>query len=233
MRLFSLLLLTLPLVAGADMTITASEQVSQKISPDVLRGVLRYEERSRSADTIKNELNVIIAAVRRLDPKAEHCRGGGYHLSPRYSYKDQTQVFEGYTGVLSFECTFGAIEPYNALTAAVDKVSGPGIKKTQGALGWVVSDKRREALKEELRGRVIMKAAVQAKQFSALTASECTVSSVTFEQASRPAPIGLRSNAVMAEASAPTESPLPAEEEITAGASVIYSCRELARAKRP
>ena len=224
MRVLSLLWLTLPLMAGADMTITAAEQVSQQVIPDVMQGFLRYQEASGSADTIKKDLNAIIAEVKRRDPKGEQCRGGGYHLTPRYGYKDQKQVFEGYAGSLSFECTFDSIEPYNALTAAIDKVSSPSIKKTQGALNWVVSDKSREAVKEELRGQLILKAFAQAEQFSKLTGNDCKVSAVTFGGVPQPAPITFRANAMMAEASAPTESPLLSEEEVTVEASVVYTC---------
>ena len=224
MRRFSLFLLTLPLLAGADMTITASEQVSQKVRPDVMRGILRYQEESRSSETIKKDLNAIVAEVKRRDPKGERCSGGGYQLSPRYSYKDNKQVFQGYTGTLSFTCAFDAIEPYNALTAAVDKVSAPGVKKTQGALNWVVGDKTREAVREALRGALIEKAFAQAKKFSAVTGNECKASTVTFGGIPQPAPVMLGARAMMAEASVPTESPLAAEEEIAAEAVVVYTC---------
>ena len=224
MRRFSLFLLTLPLLAGADMTITASEQVSQKVRPDVMRGILRYQEESRSSETIKKDLNAIVAEVKRRDPKGERCSGGGYQLSPRYSYKDNKQTFQGYTGTLSFTCAFDAIEPYNVLTAAVDKVSAPGVKKTQGALTWVVGDKTREAVREALRGKLIEKAFAQAKKFSAVTGIGCKVSTVTFGGVPQPAPVMFGARAVMAEDSVPTESPLAAEEEIAAEAVVVYTC---------
>lgn len=229
MRRFSLFLLTLPLLAGADMTITAPEQVSQKVRPDVMRGILRYQEESRSSETIKKDLNTIVAEVKRRDPKGERCSGGGYQLSPRYSYKNNQQTFQGYTGTLAFTCAFEAIEPYNALTAAVDKVSTPGIKKTQGALHWVVSDKTREGVKEELRGRLIEKAFAQAKKFSAVTGNACKVSTVTFGGVPQPAPVMFGARAVMAEDAMPTESPLASEEEITVEAAVVYTCEGQSR----
>jgi len=226
MRLLPFILFTLPLIASADMTITATEQVSQKVRPDIMRGILSYQEESRSSETIKKDLNAIVAEVKRQDPNAKQCRGGGYRLTPRYSYKNQKQQFEGYTGLLSFECSFDNIEPYNKLTAAIDKVSAQAIKKTQGALSWVVSDKTRDAVREELRGQLIEKAYVQAKRYSKLTDSECKVSTVAFGGAPQPAPITYRASAMMAEASAPTESPLVSEEEIPVEATLVYICKE-------
>jgi hypothetical protein len=228
MRLFPLFLLSIPLLAAADMTITADEQVSQAIKPDVLRGSLHYQEVSKSSETIKKDLNAIVAEVKRRDPKGEQCRGGGYYVSPRYSYKDGKQVFEGYTGSLSFTCTFDAIEPYNKLTAAVDKVSAQGIRKTQGALNWVVSEKSRTALQETLRGEVIAKAAGEAKRYASLTGGECSVASVNFGGTSYPEPVLMRSTMAMAEASAPTESPMLSDEEVTVSASVVYKCERAA-----
>ena len=224
MRVVPLLLISLSLLAGDDLTITATEEVSQSVKPDVMRGVLNYREDAVSAEAIKKDLNAIVAEVKRRDPKAEQCRGGGYRLTPRYSYKDQKQAFEGYSGTLSFDCAFGSIGQYDALTAAINKVSAPGVKKTQGALRWVVGDATRQAVEAQLRGSLIAKTYAEAKRFAKATDSACRVSAVTFGGASMPAPVMLRSVAVAAEASAPTESPLLSDEEVTLSATVVYVC---------
>jgi uncharacterized protein YggE len=226
MRLFSLLLLALPLFAGNDMTITATEQVSQQLKPDVLQGYLNFRETSKSADTIKKDLNAIVAEMKRLDPKAERCSGGGYSVSPRYSYKDHKQQFDGYGGSLSFNCEFAGIETYNVFTGSIAKVTAPAVRQTQGALNWVVSEKKRTAAKAAMHDKLILNANAKAAHYAALTRNECRVSSITFGSVVRPAPIALRA---MAENKVDTQSPMQAKSDVTATATVVYTCGERTR----
>ncbi|MDP3466186.1 MAG: SIMPL domain-containing protein, partial [Sulfuricurvum sp.] len=156
----------IPLIASGGMTITTNEQVSAMLKPDVLQGSLSFEEQSKNANTIKEHLNAIIAEVKRSDPKGEYCHGGGYQLSPRYSYKDQKQEFIGYSGSLYFGCEFYTVEHYNTLIAGVDKVSAPSVRKTQGALSWGVSEKSQASVRQGLRLTLLRTAKMQAEAFS-------------------------------------------------------------------
>lgn len=211
--------LLFPLWANASMNITVNEQVSQSLTPDVLQGSLSFEEQSKNSATIKEHLNAIISEFKRFDPHGEFCRGGGYYLSPRYSYKDQKQEFIGYSGTLNFNCEFASIEEYNTLVTKIDKVSVPTLRKTEGALSWGVSEKAQKVLKQTLRLELLRRAQAQAELFSKEMGLECAVVTVNFEDAVQPRPM---MKAMMQ--SAPTESPIQSVEETHLEATLSYSC---------
>jgi len=222
MRKITLIMTLLaPLWAASAMNITTTEQVSQSLNPDVLQGSLSFEEQSKNSNTIKEHLNLIVAAVKGFDPKGEFCQGGSYHLSPRYSYKEQKQEFIGYSGNLNFGCEFKAIEEYNALIAKIDKVSAPSVRKSEGALSWGVSEKTQTTAKQSLRLELLRSAKVQADAFSKETGMECVVESVNFGGAAQPRPFMMK--AMMADSVA-TESPIQRNEISSLDATVSYSC---------
>lgn len=211
-----------PLMMHAGMNITTNEQVSQSLKPDVLQGNLSFEEQSKNAATIKEHLNTIVATVKGFDPGGEFCQGGGYHLSPRYSYKDQKQEFIGYSGNLSFGCEFKTIEEYNALIAKIDKVSAPSVRKSEGALAWGVSEKTQKRVKQSLRVELLRSAKAQADEFSKETGRECFVESVNFGGVTQPHPVMMK--AMMMSDSVATESPIQRDEVSSLDATVSYIC---------
>lgn len=211
-----------PIWVSAAMNIATVEQVSQSLKRDVLQASLSFDEQSKNSNTIKEHLNAIVAEVKRFDPKGELCQGGGYHLSPRYSYKDQKQEFIGYSGNLNFGCEFTTIEQYNTLIAKIDKVSVPGVRKSEGALSWGVSEKTQKAVKQSLRLELLRSAKEQSEIFSKETGMECVVESVNFGGVAQPRPVMMK--VMMMADSAPTESPIQRDEESSLDASVNYIC---------
>jgi hypothetical protein len=214
--------LILPVLASAQMAITAVERVSTNLKPDVLRGSLNFEEQNKNLNTIKEHLNTIVAEVKRLDPKGEICRGGGYNLSPRYSYKDQKQEFIGYGGNLSFGCEFTTIEHYNTLSAAIDKVTAPSVRKSQGGLTWGVSASSEREIQNHLRLELLRKAGAQAALFSKETVMTCEVASVNFSSTSQVRPMMMKAE-MMADSVA-TQSPIQSDFESSLEATVDYNC---------
>lgn len=215
----------LPVLASAQMTIVAVERVATNMTPDVLRGSLSFEEQNKNANTIKEHLNAIIAEVKRLGPKGEVCRGGGYNLSPRYTYKDQKQEFIGYSGHLSLGCEFVTIEQYNTLSAAMDKVTAPSIRKSQGELVWGVSASCERETQNGLRLELLRKAGVQASLFTKETGMTCEIASVNFGGTSQVRPMMMKA-AMMADSVA-TESPIQSDFESSLEATVDYNCSKL------
>jgi len=214
--------LILPVLASAQMTITAVERVATNVKPDVLRGSLNFEEQSKNANTIKEHLNAIVAEVKRADPKGEVCRGGGYNLSPRYNYKDQKQEFIGYSGNLSFGCEFVSIEQYNALSASIDKVTASSVRKSQGELAWGVSASSERETQNRLRIELLRKAGVQALSFANETGMRCEIASVNFGGTSQVRPMMMKAMAMADSVS--TESPIQSDSESSLEATVDYSC---------
>ncbi|QIR75041.1 SIMPL domain-containing protein [Sulfurospirillum diekertiae] len=223
-----LLLSFLPLFASAAMSITTNEHVSQALTPDVLRAQIGFEEQNKSADGIKEHLNAIVASVKQFDPKGEFCQGGGYYLTPRYTYKDQKQIFIGYGGTLSFGCDFKSIDHYNALLAAIQKIKAQSVLINQSALTWEVSLKARNSAHLAMRTSLLQTASEQASFFSKETKMHCEISAVTFE-GTEPQPVMMkrmlaRANAPLKEEYAPTEEPILHEETLFLSATVNYTC---------
>lgn len=213
--------LLFPIWANAGMSITANEKVSAMLSPNVLRGSFGFEEQGKDANTIKEDLNAIVAEVKRTDPKGR-CRGGEYNLSPRYSYKDQKQEFIGYSGNLNFTCAFAGIDQYNAVSSAIDAVSAPSVRKNQGELAWGVSAAQEREVQNKLRLEMLRRADGQAKAFSVETGMACEVASVNFGEL--PDVMPMKAGGIAMTASVPTESPIQSALESVLNATVGYTC---------
>lgn len=218
---FSIALL-LPVLVSAQMSIITIERVESKLKPDVLQGSMSFEEQGKNQNTIKEHLNTIVAAVKRFDPNATMCQGGGYYLSPQYSYKDQKREFIGYSANLSFGCEFKNIDLYNELSASIDKVTAAGVRRSQGALNWGISNTQENETQGKLRMELLRKVRSQAEAFSKETGMECSVSTVNFSGISRPMPMMAKGMAMMA--STPTESPIQSDETTQMEATVDYNC---------
>jgi len=213
-----------PVLANAQMNITTTEQVETVLKPDVLRGNLSFEEQGKNENTIKEHLNAIIEQVKKQDPDAKMCQGGGYYLSPQYSYKEQKREFVGYSGTLSFGCEFKEIETYNVLNRAIDKAASPNIHKSQGALAWGVSSMKERTAQNGLRLELLRKARLQAKEFSKETGMGCEVTAVRFGGVPHPIPMMAKGMAMSAMES--TESPIRQDETTTLEATVDFTCSE-------
>lgn len=219
----------LPLIGFAQMSITTLESVLRSVNPDTLRTTLHFTEENKNENAIKEHLNAIIAQIKQMDTQNEMCRGGGYHLSPRYSYKEQKKTFIGYSGTLMFTCNFPTIEAYNALLAKTESIKAPTVLLNYGALSWDVSPNVRKETRLAMRSSLLKTAHDQAGYFSKETQKKCTVSSITFEDAHANRPVALRTMARSADAlkgSEPIEEPLRGEEEIMLNATVTYTCVE-------
>lgn len=212
--------LVLPLLAEG-MSIGLNVELSAPLKPDVLRGSFRFDEEGKNQNTIKEHLNAIVAEMKRSDPNGRYCRGGGYTLSPRYRYKESVQEFIGYGGSLTFGCEFLSIDQYNEVSAMIDKVTSPAVRKTQGSLSWGVSASLERETQNRLRLELLRRAQTQGKVFSKETGMECEVASVNFS-AGGAVPMQVRGMAMMA--SAPTESPIESEVESAVAAFVDYNC---------
>ncbi len=217
----------LPIIACAQMNITTNERASKELMPDVLQTHFSFEEESKDANVIKEHLNALVAEVKRFDSKGEVCRGGGYYLSPRYSYKDQKQLFMGYSGSLSFTCELNTIEQYNVLMKKLDEHKAPNVRVNLGALAWSVSNKAQNAALLSLRSEVLRIAQTQAQNFSNETKMQCNVSAVSFEGTQPIRPVfmeNMRAKAAIKAESVPMEEPLQRNETLSLNATVNYTC---------
>ncbi len=218
-----LLWLTLPVISYGQITLTMPQSVSKTLAPNTLQGYLSFEERSKNPNDIKQHMNALVTQVKKFDPSHEMCHGGGYQLSPYYNYTNQKQEFMGYSAHLSFTCEFNTIEQYNTLISDLDKTTAQNVKKTQGALSWIVNAKTKENEELELRKTMISHSLKNATIFSKESGKECQLSGLNFGGDFQPVPVNLMRSA-MAMDSASTESPLQNDATITINATATYLC---------
>jgi len=220
----------LPIVACAQITISTNEHATKALMPDVLRVQIGFKEEYeeyKDSNVIKEHLNALVAELKRFDTKGEFCHGGGYYISPRYTYKDQKQIFMGYSGSLSFGCDFNSIAQYNTLIAKLDKQKASHVRVNIGALSWTISDKAQSAARLSLRSEVLHIAQEQAHNFSNETTMQCSVSAIAFEGTQPIQPVimeTMRANKALKSESVPTEEPLQHAETLSLGATVSYMC---------
>ncbi|MDD5717392.1 MAG: SIMPL domain-containing protein [Sulfuricurvum sp.] len=210
----------LPVLACAQMTITVTERVERVVTPDVLHGSMNFEEQNKHSQTIQADLSAITAAVKRFDPEAKICRGGGYYLSPQYSYKEQKREFAGYVGSLNFECEFKGIEGYNTLSSAIDKAIAPSVRKSQSPLEWRIGKAQESDVQNALRLEMLRTAKNQSQRFSHETGMACEAGNVNFTGEGRPMPLLAKGVAM----SVSTESPIRNDEVSALEATVTYIC---------
>ncbi|MBP9492854.1 MAG: SIMPL domain-containing protein [Sulfurospirillum sp.] len=229
-RRYILALLCLPLITCAQMSITTLESASQTVPPDTLRATFHFTEENKNTNVIKEHLNAIITQVKQWDSKSNTCTGGGYHLSPRYTYKEQKQTFIGYSGTLSFSCAFNDIEAYNTLLGKIESVKASAVLSDYGALFWEVSPKVLQNTRLAMRSSLLRIAQEQASYFSNETQKQCHVSAMTFEDAhiNRPPLMQsmARSTGAMKVASEPIQEPLHVDEVLRLSATVTYTCSD-------
>ncbi len=219
-----LLWLCLPVLSYGQITLTMPQSVSKTLTPNTLQGYLSLEEHSKDSNAIKQHMNTLVAQVKQLDPNNEMCRGGGYQLSPYYNYTNNKQEFMGYNAHLNFTCEFSTIEQYNKLIAVLDKTTPSSVKKTQGALSWIVNAKTRESEELELRKTMIIHSLKDALVFSKASGKECSLNGLNFgENSHYPMPVNAMKSS-MAMDSVPTESPLQNDTTITINATATYLC---------
>jgi hypothetical protein len=221
-----LLTLTFPLVAMATMTISTNEHVSATLTPDVLQGSLSFEEQNNNGNVIKEDLNAILTRVKKFDPQAKQCQGGGYQITPQYTYTDQKQRFNGYSGFLSFECEFSSIEQYNTLIEAITPVIKKNVHKNEGTLSWGVSEQQRLTTQMALRSALLTTAQLQSDAFSKTTSLACEVSSVNFMGNAMPMARStmMMKSMEMSDSVVATESPLQHDQKTSLDAMVTYNC---------
>lgn len=215
-------LLLLPALISAQMNITTTEQLSQLLTPNVLQGLLGFDEQSKNINSIKTDFNAIIDEVKKFDPATQYCNGGGYNLSPMYNNKSQKPEFLGYSGHLQFNCEFNTIEQYNALNENIKKIISNRVRIAQGALLWNVSSKTEASVEQELQLVLLKKAKAQAESFSKETLLECEVSTVKFNDVAQVKPISKVMKTKNKDI--PVQNPIQSNKESVLTATVLYKC---------
>ena len=213
----------IPLLACAQMSVSTTERVTTEVAPDVLVGTLGFEEMGSESDRIKTDMNALVAEIKRFDPDGRYCRGGGYQISPRYTYKNQKQEFAGYAGTMGLSCEFQAIEQYNALNAAITPSLTPQMRIRLSPLQWQVSRAKEQKVSEGLRTALMRKISQSAAKLSEDTQMVCEPATVRIGQVPSVMPMRMLAGAAAME-SVPTESPLRSSDESVLEGSVEYRC---------
>jgi predicted secreted protein len=223
---FSLLL---PGLLLAETAVTLHESASLKVEPDTMRTTLAFDALSQEEAPIAHAFNSVIKSVKRANEQKEalECRGGSYRITPRYSWANKKQTFDGYSGSLSFSCEFSQIDAYNRLSQELDTHlnAWPDLKRRQGGVIWAVSQKREQQTQLKLERMLIKRIERKAEHLSKAMGQRCTTRSILFDGTpSLPMPLRMMKAERMEMAAAPIETPILDDETLICGATVTYGC---------
>lgn len=220
--------LLFPWLLCAETKVTLSESVSLTVEPDRMRTELSFEELSRDENAIRRHFNTLVKTVKaRTERETLECRGGGYRIAPQYVWKDKKQVFTGYRGTLSFNCAFGDIENFNALSKELDGRLDdfPGVKQRRGSVAWFVSDALSLQKRELLETMLVRRIEQKREHLSGIMHQECTTVSIAFGSSAPAYPVERMMVAAEAAPPVPIEAPIQGETILTLRGGVEFRCR--------
>jgi predicted secreted protein len=227
MRRIMTAVLLLPLLASAATKVTLNESVSITVEPDTMRTTLSFEERSRDDQAVRKHFNTLVKTVKQYNDKGGslECRGGGYRISPQYSWKNSRQQFLGYRGNVSFTCSFREIGEFNALSADLDNrlTALPGVKRNQGQVQWFVSDERNLQNRERLESMLVRRIERKREHLSEIMQLRCATTAIAFSSRAPAYPVE-RMMVAKAAASVPVETPIQGDTTLTLRGAVEYRC---------
>jgi predicted secreted protein len=218
--------LLFPLLASAETKVTLNESVSITVEPDTMRTTLSFEERSRDDQAIRHHFNTLVKTVKHYNKdEGLECRGGGYRISPQYSWKNNRQQFLGYRGSVSFTCSFREIGEFNALSADLDNrlTALPGVKRNQGTVQWIVSDELALQNREQLESMLVRRIERKREHLSEIMQLRCATTSIAFSSRAPAYPV---ERMMVAEAAAPVpiEAPIQSDTTQKLSGAVEYRC---------
>ena len=188
--LLGIFLLTIPL-RGTEIRDNLS--VEQYLNPDLLEVSVEIATTDRSEEEVLNTLSAVDSYIRRLNL---HYRGGKYTVSPRkvWNEKNHRYRFEGFEGRITY--TFELKDPSSqrGIFELLNNIKrNYPIRYSVRWVDWVVSHKRLEKVKEELKRELLKRAIQQAEDYGNLLKKECSIKLLSFRDWFNPYPLKVRS----------------------------------------
>lgn len=101
------------------------------------------------------------------------------------------------------------------------------VKRRQGTLNWIVSDRLSVETREMLERRLIKRLERKGDHLSDTMGKACSLTSIEFRSANRPVPVRemMMADTMAKSASVPIEQPIQSDSTLTMGAKAVYECR--------
>lgn len=105
------------------------------------------------------------------------CVGGQNRIVPKYAQNldKKLRVFDGYSGSLTYTCTFEDIQVFNTL---LDTSFGHGQKLNLSPVVWVVSDESIKKAEKDLEKDLVNSALTSVKEYESLLKTRCELHSL-------------------------------------------------------
>lgn len=176
--LFGLLLASsLCVTANAALVVKKSITEEKSLSTLLFQTSFTFEKEGKTPDEILKSLSASNKSLTEFLKKEDiRCTGGQTRMNPKYSFlPDNKKVFDGYTGIVSYTCTFDKLQSYNALlNASFDKSQ----KLSLSPIAWTIPEElRKEALKE-VEKALVKNALNTVKEYESYTSKSCALTSL-------------------------------------------------------
>lgn len=173
------LLLASSLCVAANATLVVKKKITaeKSLSTLLFQTSFTFEKEGKTPDEILKSLSVSNKNLTEFLKKEDiQCAGGQTRMTPKYSFSsDNKKVFDGYTGIVSYSCTFDKLQSYNTLlNASFDKSQ----KLYLSPINWKVPEGlQKEALKEV--EKVLVKNALDTvKEYESYMLKTCALTSL-------------------------------------------------------
>jgi hypothetical protein len=141
-KLLVLLFLSLSVLAQ-EIVVKKSQIFTAKDDPYLLSSRFTLSQISNSM----SEIEANFAKNSKKISSFSICKGGSYHINPRYKWDKSEKVFLGYEGQISYECVFDDMKKY---TKIIDSIAQKDQKLSLGGIYWILSDKQKEQMELKL-----------------------------------------------------------------------------------
>lgn len=211
-------------------TITKSKIFSASITPDKLSTRLFMSITEKEYAKTSNEINSLSTTLKKYE---NICKDSGYSIvkATEWDAEKKKNIFVGYRGSISFECTYSSpreIEKlYNEpLFKKLVRKRNNVVLNNQGTR-WIVSDDALSQKKEELETSAIIYSDTYTKKLSKLLNKECMTKDIHLSSLQQqPYPVAKRA-VMLSEAVSDSIAPAnPSKQDIDVkySASYIFRC---------
>ncbi|MFN3599130.1 MAG: hypothetical protein ACK4VK_05280 [Aquificaceae bacterium] len=207
-------------VRSIDISLSLEEEES--LTADILRVDIFVNASGNKEIDVVNMLGEVDKAVKSLGFEYS---GGNYWVQKNCWWERDKRRCEGFLGELRYSFRLQKASDQNRLLDLLDAFKekfGKAINYTVSQTIWVVSNKKTEGLKEELRLRLLDKARDFATKAGKRLGKECHIQSVSYEHISP-----IRGDIGLMTLKSASEAPEPKMEEISTSVRAIVGlvCR--------
>lgn len=213
-KLSLLLLAVAPLCASVEGTLIKKNIVIEEgIAATLMRTTFLIEKEAKEPSGILKSFSASNKSILDLTEKEDiRCKGGQNRIFPNYIYhSDKKQnVFTGYKGAVSYDCTFDKIESYNALLNASFE---DGQRLNLSPIQWIITEEKKKEVLKMSEKKLAKEALSAVNDYALILNKKCTLHTLEIASDS-PRPLHMASYAKSVSASAMLENFQPTQDNV-------------------